>query len=394
MSWRRQLPVYSPLPLRAVLAGAAGLVGGAAAARSAVERELGRLFGGQEILLLDSGTSALTSAIRHALADAPAAPVALPAYACYDIATAADGAGAPVLLYDLDPATLGPDPASLRRALERGARAVVLVHLYGVPVDPDLAGRAVRAAGSVLVEDAAQAAGASWHRRPLGSFGDLTVLSFGRGKGNTAGRGGALLAGTDRGRAVLARARGDAAAARGGFTQLAQLAAQWLLGRPSLYAVPAAIPFLRLGETLYHPPRPAAAMSAVALRALAVTLPLGQAEADVRRANASRLLARRGTRFAAVPSPAGAEPGYLRLPLRVAAGTSAGDPSAAARALGVMPGYPRALCDLEGFGERVVNRDDGFPGARALAASLVTLPTHSLLAERDFARLEAWLDRG
>ena len=55
-----------------------------------------------------------------------------------------------------------------------------------------------------------------------------------------------------------------------------------------------------------------------------------------------------------------------------------------------MPGYPRALCDLPGFGERVLNRGGAFPGARMLAERLVTLPVHSRLGERDLAALEAW----
>ena len=59
--------------------------------------------------------------------------------------------------------------------------------------------------------------------------------------------------------------------------------------------------------------------------------------------------------------------------------------------MGVMPGYPAALCDLPGFGERVVNRADGFPGARSLAERLVTAPVHSRLGERDLAGLEVWL---
>jgi hypothetical protein len=57
-----------------------------------------------------------------------------------------------------------------------------------------------------------------------------------------------------------------------------------------------------------------------------------------------------------------------------------------------MPGYPRALPDLAGFGGRVSNRDDGFPGARLLADRLITLPTHSLLSEEDLSALEAWID--
>jgi len=393
VSWRRQLPAYSPLPLRAVGAGAAGLVAGAAAARVRVAEELRRSYGGAEVVLTDSGTSALTCAIRGSAAGRPDAPVALPAYACYDVATAADGAGFPVLLYDVDPATLAPDLASLGRALGGGVRAVVLVHLYGVPVDPEPVRAAARAAGAVLIEDAAQGAGASFGGRPLGSFGDLAVLSFGRGKGNTGGRGGALLANGERGRALLAGSGTADLVPGGGLKELVQLKAQWLLGRPSLYALPSALPFLRLGETVYHAPTPAGAMSAVAARALAVTLPLGEAEAEIRRANAGRLLARRGPGVTPVRVPAGGVAGYLRLPFVAGDAARAAGASSGARALGIMPGYPQALCDLPGFAARVVNRRDPFAGARTLAERLVTLPTHGLLSDADLDRLAAWLER-
>ena len=66
----------------------------------------------RELLLTDSGTSALALALQRAARERPG-PAALPAFCCYDIATAADVAGVPFVLYDVDPETLGPDPASL-----------------------------------------------------------------------------------------------------------------------------------------------------------------------------------------------------------------------------------------------------------------------------------------
>jgi len=83
-------------------------------------------------ILTDSGTSALRLALSAA-ADAGRLPVAMPAYSCYDLATAAIGADVPVLLYDLDPLTLEPDEASLTQALEAGARTLVVAHLFGRP---------------------------------------------------------------------------------------------------------------------------------------------------------------------------------------------------------------------------------------------------------------------
>lgn len=392
MTWRRQLPARSPLPLGAVIGGALGLVFGDTDARRALRSMLLNTFSARDLVFTDSGTGALTLALRQCAAAFPDAPVAVPAWSCYDLATAALGAGVPVLLYDLDPSTLAPDPASLRRAMEQGARAVLLVHLYGVPADPAPVRATADAFGAILIEDAAQGAGASVHGKPAGSFGDWTIFSFGRGKGNTGGRGGALLA---RGEAAAAWLAGGGAAlvpGGGGAKEVAVLAAQWLLGRPSLYALPSALPFLRLGETIYHPPAPVRPLSRVAARTLAVTWPLGEREAAVRRRHATRWAAALPSGSSPVAVPAGAEPGYVRWP--VVASPALHRAAVTARRLGVMPGYPVALCDFEVLQARGRNPGESFPGARMLAQQLITLPTHGGLSEADIARLEAWLTGG
>ena len=255
---RRQLPVHSPLGLAALAAGARALLSPAAGldAEAEVQRRLAERFSGAAVLRTDSGTSALRLAL-HALGVARTGPVALPAYCCYDIATAADGAGVPVLLYDLDPLTLGPSFPSLVAVLEAGAQAVVAVHLYGVPADLGEICRLAEQHRALVVEDAAQGAGMSWEGRPAGATGSLGVLSFGRGKGCTGGGGGALLANDAAGERALAVARHELARGSGGGDRLAAAGAQWLLGRPSLYGVPASLPFLGLGETVYREPTPA-----------------------------------------------------------------------------------------------------------------------------------------
>jgi perosamine synthetase len=393
VSLRRQLPAYSPLTLDAVMAGGAALLGGAGRSRAGVSEAVAAWLGARALLATDSGTSALAVAIRGALAPRPGAAVALPAYCCYDVATAADGAGAAVLLYDLDPSTLAPDGDSLRRALSQGAAAVVVAHLYGVPVDLGWVAPLVAEAGAVLIEDAAQGAGAMLGGRPLGSSGSLAVLSFGRGKGITGGHGGALLAHDETGVRVVEEARATLAGGVRGWSTLIAVAAQWALSRPALYALPAALPFVRLGETIYRTATPPARPSAVSTAVLSRTWPLAAAEAETRRRNAAELLRAVAAGAPLVPPrvPDAAVPGYLRLPLRAGVRARAMALEGDARALGVMPGYPLALCDLGGFAGRCANRESGFAGARALAASLCTLPTHSRLSAADVGRLCRWV---
>ena len=386
--WRRVPPVHSPLTASALVAGwGAALTPGSSV--QLLEDALRARFDAGAAVLTDSGTSALALAIAVAQRAHPGSPVALPAYCCYDVATSAVAADAPVLLYDLDPTTLGPDWTSFERCLASGAKAVVVAHLFGLAVDVDRALSLCTATGAVLIEDAAQGAGGRWRGRPLGSSGPLSVLSFGRGKGMTGGNGGALLA---RGAlTATAQALGTGMpAANGDLRALTAATAQWLLGRPSVYGLPAALPFLRLGETVYREPHAPRALGAGPALVARRSLDGVEDEARIRRARAAELAqvgASAGLR--GVTPASGSEPGYLRFPLVLnAAGAAA---AAAAGRLGIARAYPRTLAQLPALATRCRNIDAAVPGADHLAAGLYTAPTHSHLSDKDLARLVAWI---
>lgn len=392
MRLRAQPPVHSPLRLGAIGSGLRALAAGGAGADARVEAALRAAYGAAEILLTDSGTSALALALGLAARERPG-PVALPAYCCYDVATATDAAGVAFVLYDVEPATLGPDLDSLRRALAAGAGSIVVAHLYGVPVNLPEVEALAREFGAVVIEDAAQGAGIRFGGRPAGALGRYGVLSFGRGKGVTGGRGGALLANAADAAPAVREAGAKLRGSRGTARDVVAVAAQWLLARPALYGLPASLPFLRLGETIYRRPWPAARAPAFALGVLSGTLGLAEREAHVRRANARRLLEAMGPGgpLRGIVGWEGAEPGFLRLPVLVAEGGRARVRSAEARRLGVWPGYPRSLADLEGFGPRRCDREGAVPGARELAERLVTLPTHGVLGLQGVAALRQWI---
>lgn len=337
------------------------------------------------MVLVGSGTQALTLGIA-ALAG-PEGAVALPGWGCFDLASAAVGAGVGVHLYDLDPITLQPDPASLARAIQAGATVGVVVSFFGIPVDPAVL---PQTAGVAWIHDAAQAHGADFDAASIEGRVDATVLSFGRGKGWTGLGGGALLLRSERARVgaestVLQPPAGRrlGSGVRG--------AAQWLLGRPALYGLPARIPGLGLGETHYHPPQPVQHLAPVSASVLLATRAAADAEAETRRRRAgelrSTLAALRQTRVVdpIEVGPMGAV-GYLRFPVldRGSADRTAGV------ALGVLPSYPISLDVLDAL-KPLLRHADALPGSRRLAQQLLTLPTHSLASPRDRARLEAWL---
>jgi dTDP-4-amino-4,6-dideoxygalactose transaminase len=386
---RAQLPVYSPLPLAALGAGLRATFGGRRGVTDEVEARLRALYSPPQLLLTDSGTSALAIALTLGLTRR-SGPVALPAFCCYDVATAADAAAIPFTLYDLDPTTLGPDFDSLRAALEFGAGTVVVAHLYGIPVDMSRVRALAAEFDAAVIDDAAQGVGVGWCGNAAGTMGQYGVLSFGRGKGVTGGAGGALLANTPSAAADLSALRPLPAASSTPVLALTT-AAQWMLARPSVYGLPLALPFLGLGDTAYRRPHLPTRPTTFSLGVLSRTLRDRESETTQRRRNAGRLLAAADATRAVrgYRAPAGAEAGYLRFPV-LPEGERARLVSPGARRMGVWPSYPKSLADLPGFGDRRVGTRP-CPGARRLAAGLVTLPTHSRLTEDDLRALERML---
>jgi dTDP-4-amino-4,6-dideoxygalactose transaminase len=396
-TWRHQLPVSSPVSWAALAGGLRAVLSGTRARRDheAVTASLVGRFGASAALLTDSGTSALAVAIAGALRERPGTAVAIPAFACYDIATAVSAAGVPALLYDVDPQSLTPDLASVERAVRHGAGAIVVAHLYGYPSDLAEVLRIGRDAGAVVIEDAAQAVGATVRGRLAGTQAPIGVLSFGRGKGWTGGGGGALLAFDELGVRVADRARAGLRRARRGWGALAALGVQHLVARPEMYAVPAALPFLRLGETVYRAPHPPRGLARASGGVLPRTQALADSEIAVRRRNAERLMvALRGdarSELQVVSPQPGAMPNYLRLPVLTPPGTRSIFCDRHAARLGIAPSYPRPLSKLPVFAPRCGNAGETFSGALELALRLCTLPTHSWLSNQDLAEVVSWI---
>ena len=383
--WTRMVPP-SRSPLEPTWLLRAALRGDGAA--PAVEDVLEQRFDASLAVLTASGTDALRLALEVAFAARAGRRALLPAYSCYSVATAAVGAGAAIGLYDLEPGTLSPDVDSLREAAKEGCAAVVVAHLYGYPADVPAALDIARAAGAVLVEDAAQEAGASLAGRRLGTLAPLSVLSFGRGKGITCGGGGALLV-RDAELADFTRAavRGLLPAG-GGWSELGRAAGEWALGRPRLYGLPASLPFLGLGETVYRPPAPPRAMSLRAAALLERALAGGEPWLTARRSRAAVLRAGiEGARgLAAVRPLPNAAPGELRFPF-----LRAQPVDRPPRALGIQAGYPATLAELPAVRRGLWRRAVEVPGAEALVRGLLTAPTHPIAGADDLAGIVAWM---
>src|SRR5439155_13372237 len=126
-----------------------------------------------------SGTEALHLALRACGIGAGDAVLTVSHTAVATVA-AIELAGATPVLVDIDPRTFTLDPNHLEDALRQCARpkAVVPVHLYGHPADMPAILDIARRHGLRVIEDCAQAHGASLHGRPVGSWGDVAAFSF------------------------------------------------------------------------------------------------------------------------------------------------------------------------------------------------------------------------
>jgi dTDP-4-amino-4,6-dideoxygalactose transaminase len=348
-------------------------------------------YGAAGVTLTSSGTGALALAMIASAGDGRRPRVAMPAWGCSDLMTAADIVDAEVILYDLDEGTLAPSAASFAAALAQRPAAVVVAHWFGLPVvlEPLLA--AAHAAGATLIEDAAQGIGGMIGDKPLGALGDFGVLSFNRGKGRTGGCGGALLANSASASDALERVTHRVGVAPAGKRALIALAAQWALARPWAYALPASIPSLKLGETVYHPPSPIRAMPEWAAAVVGALWAQAERESAERRRIGARwdLALAQSDSVCAFAPRAGTTPGWLRYPVLVNGPASflGGD----ARKRGIMTAYKTTLADLPLNAGRLVNSGP-WPGAVQLAARIRTLPSHSLVRSDELAAIVSFLE--
>jgi dTDP-4-amino-4,6-dideoxygalactose transaminase len=128
-----------------------------------------------------SGTSALLLALR-ALDIGPGDEVITPANSDLPTSLAISHAGATPVWAEIDPDSFNLDPAAAEAAITPRTRALLPVHLYGVPAEMTPLLALAERHGLAVVEDAALAAGARYQGRPIGSFGTLSAFSTAPGK--------------------------------------------------------------------------------------------------------------------------------------------------------------------------------------------------------------------
>ena len=384
MPQRTLSPTAAPISFWDLIGAASGLWGGVKY-RARLIQELKAKFSVRGVFLVSSGKAALTVILKALAASSGRRRVIVPAYTCFSVPSAIIRAGLEVVLCDVEPETLDFNFAELEGLINEEVLCVVPTHLFGRPADVDRVKRLCEGKGIVVVEDAAQAMGGQSGGRLLGTLGDVAFFSLGRGKNLTCGTGGVILT---RSLPLAEKIKAEYAtlpeAPRGEAARnWLEMVMMRLFIHPLLYWLPAGLPFLRLGETVFDTDFPMYRMDEVRahqLQGWERRLALANQE---RAARAGWLidgldLDRRG-----IKPITGKEAIYLRLPVMVRDRETKEAICRQSREVGagLSPSYPATIQEIPELAGRLVSRECA--GAREVVDRLVTLPTHQFVTEVD-----------
>ena len=156
------------------------------------ENGMAELVGREYAVSVTNGSSALDIAVT-ALDIKKGDEVIMPTFTIISCAASIVRAGATPVLIDSDPITWNMDTSKIEDKITNRTKAIMVVHIFGLPVDMTPILDLVEKYNLKLIEDAAQAIGLKYKGKPCGSFGDISVFSFYPNKNITTGEGGMVL---------------------------------------------------------------------------------------------------------------------------------------------------------------------------------------------------------
>ncbi|MCS5694118.1 DegT/DnrJ/EryC1/StrS family aminotransferase [Cyanobium sp. FGCU-6] len=160
------------------------------------EAEFAARVGRKHGISVTNGTAALDAAVE-AIGVGPGDEVILPTFTIISCIQQIVRSGATPVLVDADPLTWNMDVTQIEAKVTPHTKAIMVVHIYGLPVDMDPVLDICQRHGLKMIEDAAEAIGQTYRGRPCGSFGDISTVSFYPNKHVTTGEGGMLLTDDD-----------------------------------------------------------------------------------------------------------------------------------------------------------------------------------------------------
>jgi len=381
-------PAAAPIGFKDLLSGLRGCLDPGVIERR--EGEYREYFGTDHVFFLSSGKAALFLILSALKGASSRRKVIIPAYTCFSVPSAIRKAGLEIVPCDILPESLDFDPIQLESLCDDDTLCVVPTHLFGIPVDVSRVREIAERKGSYVVEDAAQAMGASRGGKKVGTIGDVGFFSFGRGKNVTCGSGGMIVTSSPsiagRIRTLYDSVGGETV--RASARTFIETSFMQIFLSPYLYWFPRGLPFLKLGETEYHEDFPV-----FRIGRLKAGLLKGWKE-RLERSNEGRKAAthgyieslglKKGIGLYSGGSSCLRFPVYLRDPGGKEIACDTFGP------MGVSPMYPapvHRIREIQGrFGE------SSYPSSEKIVRTLVTLPTHPLAGGSVRSRICSGID--
>lgn len=160
------------------------------------EKQFAARVGRRHAIAVTNGTAALDAAIE-ALGVGPGDEVILPTFTIISCITQIVRCGATPVLVDSDPLTWNMAVGQIEEKITPRTKAIMAVHIYGLPVDMDPILELAEKFGLKIIEDAAEMHGQTYKGKPCGSFGDISTFSFYSNKHITTGEGGMIVTDDD-----------------------------------------------------------------------------------------------------------------------------------------------------------------------------------------------------
>jgi dTDP-4-amino-4,6-dideoxygalactose transaminase len=382
-------PAGMPLEVKDFVAGMRALIHPATDGMGSVTGHTGarHAFG------MGSGRAGLVVIFRALRRLSPERSIlALPGYTCYSVAAAAVRAGLKIYPMEMDPATLDIDYRQAEQLPYDKLLAVLTANLFGFASDIPKLRELAAGSGAWVVDDAAQSLGTCTGDQLSGTGADVGLYSLARGKALPVG-GGVIVTDRDEIASVIECELQRVPPPGLGEemkTYLGLLGVS-VLFRPWLYWIPNRLPFLKLGMTEFEPEFPLARMSRVSAGMLPGRLAqLGKVTGQ-RAEKAARLKERLQDvpGFQTPDAPPGCSPSYIRFPV-LARSRQARDwvvQELKKAGIGASAYYPAAVCDIPEVAPHLAAGVGHRPGAEQLARTILTLPLHSMVRDRDLDQM-------
>lgn len=350
-----------------------------------LESEIIEYFGTKYAFMVSSGKAALFLIVTGLKRLSNKRKVIIPAYTCFSVPSAIRMAGLEIVLCDIKPETLDYDLSQLRNLVDDDTLCIISTHLFGIPSDvakiQDLCGNRK----IFIVEDAAQAMGAISGNRKLGTLGDVAFFSLGRGKNITCGSGGIIITSEDR---IADSIRGY----HGGLgtvplTEYIKNIVETILLNiflfPSLYWLPKSLPFLKIGETKFYRKFPVHQLTGFQAGLLFNWRNKLETYNRNRSDNADYYLEKLSL-IGRMPIRTNGNI-YNRFPIFLDNKALKDKLCESGNSLGISPMYPSSIDKIQEIKEDYMKNNYSY--SETIADTLVALPTHSLLTDKDKDRI-------